>query len=78
MRLAIIHDRDGNIASVVAYPTDAPPAYPEMRPGQRVLDVDAPSDLKGERDPQKRNERLLALMENYRVDVSAQGRLTQI
>jgi hypothetical protein len=37
--------RDGNIASFVSYPTDAPPAYPEMRPGQQLLEVDAASDF---------------------------------
>jgi hypothetical protein len=64
-------------ATFVSYPTDAPPAYPEMRPQPATVGGGCSIRLKGQRDRQKRNERLLELIENNRVDSSAQGRLTK-
>ena len=76
MRLTIVHDSNGNIASVVAYPADAPPAYPRTTAGLRVLEIDAPANITSGLDPQSMHSRLIDLMQNYRIDAaSAHGQL---
>lgn len=78
MRLTVIHDSNGNIAALVAYPPGSPPSYPQMKPGQRVLEIEAPADITLDLDARQMNERLSDLMQNYRVEVeTVQGRLTR-
>ena len=42
MRLTVVHDIHGNIASVAASPKDSPVMYVELTAGQRVTEIDAP------------------------------------
>jgi hypothetical protein len=77
MRLTIIHDVQGNIASVVASPPDSPVAYLEIKPGQRLTEVDAP-DLTRNEDIEYVRKRLTDLVENHRVAIeTTEGRLTK-
>jgi hypothetical protein len=76
MRLTVIHDSEGNIAGLVAYPADAPAGYPAMKPGQLATQVEVP-EIAGELDAQKMFERLSDLAENHRVDVDRKAKLTK-
>jgi hypothetical protein len=71
MRLTVIHDRSGTIAGIVAYPKDAPPAFPETSPGQYMVEMDAPSDLLLSLDGRVMNQRLAELVRTFKVDVTA-------
>lgn len=53
-----------------AYPTGSPPAYPEMKPGQQMIEIEAPAEITLDLDARQINERLSDLMQNYRVDVA--------
>ena len=82
MRLTIIHDIHGNIASVAASPPDSPVVYLEMKPGQRMTEVDASEPTLDEGIEYIR-ERLTDLIENHRVEnhrvaiECTEGRLTK-
>jgi hypothetical protein len=76
MRLTIVHDSKGNITGLVAYPADGPAAYPAMRPGEFVTQVEVPK-ITSELDAPKVFERLSELAENYRVDVKSKATLTR-
>ena len=69
MRLTVIHDSNGNIVALVAYPLGSPPAYPEIKPGQHMIEVEAPAEIRLDLDARQMNERLSDLMQNYRVEV---------
>jgi hypothetical protein len=71
MRLTVIHESNGNIAALVAYPPGSPPAYPEMKPGQQMIAIEAPAEITLDLDARQINERLSDLMQNYRVDVAS-------
>jgi hypothetical protein len=66
MKLTIVHDRDGNILSLVAYPTDAPPAIPHNADGF-VTQIDAP-DVSLDLGDERIAVQLADLRENYRFD----------
>jgi hypothetical protein len=76
MRLTIVHDSQDNIASLVAYPADAPPAYPATRPGEFVTQVDFP-EIAVDLDERTMFERLSDVKRNYRVEVDTKARLTK-
>jgi len=78
MHLAIIHDMQGNVEAVAASPPGSPLARVEMRPGQRMLELDAP-ELSDDLPSEVMDERLSDLVANYRVDQieSVTGRLTR-
>ena len=76
MRLTIIHDSNGNIRKLVAYPADGPAAYPATRPGELVAQVEIP-ELTADRGAQKILEHLSDLAENYRVEVDSKTKLTR-
>ncbi|MFZ1220225.1 MAG: hypothetical protein WAO00_13100 [Chthoniobacterales bacterium] len=42
MRLTVVHDIQGNIASIAASPKDSPVMYVKLVAGQRVAEIDAP------------------------------------
>jgi hypothetical protein len=68
VRLTVIHDSNGNIASVAASPPDSPVMYLEMKPGQRMTEVEAP-ELKPGKDVKYIRERLTDLMDNQVVAI---------
>jgi hypothetical protein len=75
VRLTIIHDIQGNIASVAASPPDSPVAYLEMKPGQRMTEVEAP-ELTLDQGIEYIRKRMTHLMETHRVAIeSTEGRL---
>lgn len=71
MRLTVIHDSNGTIMALVAYPAGAPPAYPEIRPGQHIIEIEAPPEITLDLDARQIRERLSDLMQNYRLEVEA-------
>jgi len=70
MRLTVIHESNGNITALVAYPPGSPPAYPEMKSGQQMIEIEAPAEITLDLDARQINERLSDLMQNSRVDVA--------
>ena len=66
MRLTVVHDIQGNIASVAASPRDSPVMYLELKPGQQVSEVDAP-ELAGDQAVEHIRARLTDVIENHRV-----------
>jgi hypothetical protein len=76
MRLTIVHDRRGNIVSLIACPADAPPADPAMRPGEFVTQVDFP-EITVDLDERTIFERLSDLARNYRVELDTKATLTK-
>jgi hypothetical protein len=76
MRITVVHDSQGNISALVASSPDAPPVQMEVKPGQRMSEVEVPEETLSPDSPQL-NERLSDLMQNNRVDVQdVKGRLT--
>jgi hypothetical protein len=72
MKLTVVHDPAGNVLDLVAYPSDAPPAYP-ANPGGLVTQVEV-SDLTVELGAKRIIERLNGMLANYRVEVGAGGK----
>lgn len=70
MRLTVIHDSNGNIAALVAYPPSSPPVYLEMKPGQQMIEIEAPIEITPDLDARQINECLSDLMQNHRVEVA--------
>jgi|GEM_PF-6087636 len=70
MRLTIVHGRDGAIDGIVAYPKDAPPAFPQTRPGQFITEIDAPATLKHGLGQRAIHDQLTNIMRDYVVDVA--------
>ena len=76
MRLTVVHDIQGNIASVAASPPDSPVMYLEVKPGQRVIEVDAP-ELTLDQGIEHIRERMTHLMKTHRVAIeTTEGKLT--
>uniref|UniRef100_UPI003F499B23 hypothetical protein n=1 Tax=Cupriavidus necator TaxID=106590 RepID=UPI003F499B23 len=71
MRLTVIHDSNGNIVSMVAYPEGSPPMYPETKPGQHMTEMEAPANIRLDLDARQLHERLSEVMQNYRVDMGS-------
>lgn len=77
MRLTVIHDGHGNIATLIASPLDSPSVEVALRPGQRMTEVDAP-DIPLDLEAEVVQGRLRELIENYRVEpTSAKGGLSR-
>jgi hypothetical protein len=77
MRLAVTYDVHGNITSLVASPPGSAVAYPEVKPGQRLTEIEA-ADLLRNLDGKSMHERLADLIQNYRVDIEkTKTRLTK-
>ena len=77
MRFFAVHDRDGNIASVVGCPDDAPPTFPaSMGPGQAVAEIELPDGVAVSPDRDVLAD-LLEVAANYRLDVR-QGPSTRV
>jgi hypothetical protein len=70
MRLTVIHESNGDIAALVAYPPGSPLAYPEMKSGQQMIEIEAPAEITLDLDGRQINERLSDLMQNYRVEMA--------
>ncbi len=69
MRFFAVHDRDGNIASVVGCPDDAPPTFPaSMVPGQGIAEIDLPEGVAVSPDRDVVAD-LLDVAANYRLDI---------
>jgi hypothetical protein len=67
MKLTIVHDQKGNILDLVAYPADAPPAYPQNSRGL-VTQIEV-ADLTIDLGDLKIIERLNDMRANFRVEV---------
>jgi hypothetical protein len=77
VHLTVIHDIQGNIASVAASPPDSPIVYLVTKPGQRMTEVEMP-ELTLDQGIDYIRERLSDLMENHLVAIeSTEGRLTK-
>jgi hypothetical protein len=66
MKVTVVHDDKGHISELVAFPADAPPAYPQAARGLVTI-VEDP-DLDVSLGPKKISERLAHLQENFRVE----------
>jgi len=74
VRLTVVHDIHGNIASIAASPKDSPVMYVELVAGQRVTEIDAP-ELKREHV----SAHLSELIKHHRVVIQpAEGKLLKI
>ena len=74
MRLTVVHDVHGKIASIAASPKDSPVMYVELLAGQRVTEIDAP-ELKREHV----SAHLSELIKHHRVVIEpADGKLIKI
>lgn len=77
MHLTLIHDIQGNIASIVVSPPDSPVAYLETQPGQQMTEIEMP-DLTLDQDNDYIRERLWDLKENHIVVIeNHEGRLAK-
>jgi hypothetical protein len=77
VRLTVVHDTQGNIASVAASPPDSPVVYLELKPGQRMTEVDAP-ELTQDHGSEHIRERLSDLMQHHRIAIErTEGRLAK-
>jgi hypothetical protein len=78
MQLTVIYEGNGNIAALIAYPLGSPPCYPEMKPGQQMVEIKAPAEITLDLDARQISKRLSDLMQNYRVEAeTAKCRLTR-
>jgi hypothetical protein len=79
MRLTAVHDGQGNIAVLVVSPPDSPPpAQLDTQPGQRMTEVEAPSEVTLDLDSPRLREDLDNLRQSFRVEIpSDEGRLTR-
>ena len=74
LKLSVLHDRDGNITSIAAYPPDVPPAYPVVGKGQFLAELEL-EDIDPVRDADKVVERLDHLRTNFRVQPGSKASL---
>ena len=70
MRLTLIHDIQGNIASVAASPLDSPVIYLDMKPGQQMTEMEAP-ELTLTHDVAQIRKHLTELMDNHQVVIDS-------
>jgi hypothetical protein len=65
------------MVSVAASPPDSPVVYLEMKPGQRMIEIDAP-ELTSDQSVEYIREHLTRLMQDHRVLIEhTEGRLTK-
>ena len=77
MRLIVIHDIQGNIASIAASPPDLPVMHLKLKTDQSMTQVDAP-ELKLDDGIDYINKHLANLMENYIIATeNSKGKLTK-
>jgi hypothetical protein len=67
-RVIAIHDSVGTIHSLMAWPSDSPPASPELQPGQYVHEIDV-RELTLDMDDSQLHGRLGEVAENFRVEL---------
>ncbi|WP_142249294.1 hypothetical protein [Bradyrhizobium sp. UNPF46] len=73
MKLAILHYKNGNIVSLVAFPAGAPMPELPAGPGQVVTELDAPETMSG-LQPRDIASKLKHLAENFCIDVAGSER----
>jgi len=73
VRAFAVHDRNGNIASLVICPPDGPALFPSTGPGQLVSEVDLPDDAFHFGD----EERALRVLRDFLVDFQMEARLVR-
>jgi hypothetical protein len=71
-RVVAIHDRCGNITSLVSWPADAPPVSVTLGPGEAVHEIDVPG-LEEAADSTARAQILDRIVETCRVEVPAEA-----
>ena len=77
MRLTLIHDIEGKIASVAASPPDSPVIYLETKPGQQMTEIEAP-ELTPTHDVAQTRKHLTDLIDNHQVVIdSTKSKLTK-
>lgn len=77
MRLTVIHDIQGNIASIAASPPNSPVVYLDTKPGQQMTEIDAP-ELTRAPDVEQIRKHLTDLIDNHQVVIdSTKGRLAK-
>lgn len=83
MQLRALHDSHGNIKALVVSPPDADPVQiiemqPAQQAGQRMTEVEAPSEITLDLEGPQLNENLSNLMQNFRVEIKGdKGELTR-
>lgn len=71
MKLTAVHDRHGNIVTLVASGDDVPPPQPEIKAGQYFSEISAPEISEALHEDMGEElifKRLEELMEKYQVD----------
>jgi len=76
LKLSILHDRDGNISAIAAYPPNVPPAYPAASDGQFLAELEI-DDIDPQRDGDQIVERLDDLRKNFRVQKGGNASLVR-
>jgi len=75
MKLSMVHDLQGNISSVVAYPDDAPAPAVFLSEREQMTSIEEP-ELKAEQGGKAIHDRLTDIRSNFRLDTSTK-RLVQ-
>jgi hypothetical protein len=77
MRVVALHDADGNIESLLASPEGSPSMGTEVKPGQRMTEIDVP-ELTSDLDGSSLLDRLDEMISSHRVEAGpSQARLVQ-
>ena len=75
MKISVLHDENGQIASLLTQPDGAPRATVEVAPGHRLTDVDV-VELHAGLEPMDLAQRLVRLRDYHRIDRT--GRLVPL
>ena len=67
MKISVLHDENGQIASLLTQPDGAPRATVDVAPGHRLTDVDV-VELDAGLDPMDLAQRLARLRDYHRID----------
>ena len=67
LKLSVLHDRDGNISAIAAYPPDMPPAYPVTSDGLFLAELEL-EDI----DPQAAGDQVAARLDDLRKNFQIQ------
>ena len=77
MRFTAVHDRNGNIAALMASPPDAPPATAVTDAGaQFVTEVEVPEEIIDLTEPES-EQRVVEVLQDFRVEVETEGRIVR-
>lgn len=78
MKMLVLHDREGNIASVLTGPAGAPKCAPVRETEQLLSEVEVPESLLGaDDDPDSELTGLVRLIKGYVVKLDQEAQLVR-